>query len=719
MSAIGHIETIPRVLIVDDNPNNLGLIVDHLEGHGYEVLVALDGEEALERMPFAKPDLVLLDVMMPGIDGFETCRRLKAQAETQDIPVIFMTALSDIDSKISGFAAGGVDYVSKPFQREELLARIASHVALYRSRRTLREQEARLRTEVAARRATEIALRESEVRYRRLFETAADGIMVFDLRDGLVVDANPVCCQMLEIERSNLQRMSVADIPLLREQSDGSKVLSTLCHEGQARWEDWSWRRSDGSTLSVEVNASSYLAGERLLGHCILRDVSPRKEAEAKMRYMALHDTLTGLPNRTMMMDRLNHQIMEASLNERQVSLLLLDLDNFKAINDSLGHFVGDGLLEEVAVRLRSILRESDIAARLGGDEFVISAGGLTSEAEAEQIAQRVLEALEPIFQIEGRSLNITSSIGIAMYPQDGKEAQMLLQAADTAMYKAKKDGRCQYRLFSQDLSIAADSWHSLTNDLHGACERGEFVLHYQPQIAIGTSKVVGMEALLRWNHPTLNFIEPSVFIPLLEEQGRMVEVGRWLLTEACRQNVEWQAMGITGVRVAVNISAQQFYRDDIVGSVRNALQETGLEPCWLELELTESLTLEDDEATHRIMGELKELGVKLSLDDFGTGWSSLGYLRHFPLDGIKIDRTFVRDMLEDRNTAAIVQSVLDLARQLNLECVAEGVETEEQLAHLRDSKCQVMQGFLCRAAMAPNESAVFLKEYLSQNQVT
>ncbi|GGC14422.1 two-component system response regulator [Novosphingobium endophyticum] len=717
MSAIASINTIPRVLIVDDNPNNLGLIVDHLEGHGYEVLVALGGEEALERMPFAKPDLILLDVMMPGIDGFETCRRLKADAETRDIPVIFMTALSDLDSKVSAFAAGGVDYVSKPFQREELLARIASHVVLYRSQRALSMQEARLRAEVATRRAAEIALRESEVRYRRLFETAADGIMVFDLDSGRVVDANLVCCQMLEIEREGLGAMSLADIPLLHEQNDGSEVLATLCRDGQARWEEWSWRRPDGSTLSVEVNGSSYLAGESLLGQCILRDVTPRKQAEAKIRYMALHDTLTGLPNRTMMMDRLNHQITEARRDDRKVALLLLDLDNFKTINDSLGHFVGDALLEEVATRLRSVLRENDVAARLGGDEFVISAGGLHGEEEAEHIAQRVLEALKPAFLIEGRSLNATSSIGISMYPQDGKEAHMLLQAADTAMYKAKKSGRCQYRLFSQDLSIEADRWHSLSNDLHGACDRGEFVLYYQPQVAIGTSKVVGTEALLRWNHPKLGIVEPSLFIPLLEENGRMIEVGRWVLTEACHQNAEWQARGITGVRVAVNISAQQFYRGDIVSSVRTALEDTGLEARWLELELTESLTLEDSEATHRIMGELKALGVKLSLDDFGTGWSSLGYLRHFPLDGIKIDRSFVRDMLEDQNTAAIVQSVLDLARQLNLECIAEGVETEEQLAHLRDSHCQVMQGYLCRAAMPPEEAAAFLNEYFAQNQ--
>jgi EAL domain-containing protein (putative c-di-GMP-specific phosphodiesterase class I) len=262
-------------------------------------------------------------------------------------------------------------------------------------------------------------------------------------------------------------------------------------------------------------------------------------------------------------------------------------------------------------------------------------------------------------------------------------------------MYQAKKNGRGTYRLFTSDLTMAAERWHTLSNDLHGACERGQFVLHYQPQVAASDSRITGLEALLRWNHPTEGLVQPALFIPLLEEHGRMVEVGRWVLRSACLQNAAWQAVGLPKVRVAVNLSAQQFYRGDIVRAVRDALDESGLDPEWLELELTESLTLDDTEVTIRVMEELKGMGVKLSLDDFGTGWSSLGYLRRFPLDRIKIDRSFVRDIVNDRGTAAIVHSILGLARDLDLECVAEGVETTDQLEHLRREQCAEIQGYL------------------------
>ncbi|WP_443750346.1 putative bifunctional diguanylate cyclase/phosphodiesterase [Asticcacaulis solisilvae] len=565
----------PRILVVDDNPVNLGVLVDNLEVHGYEVLVALGGHEALDRVRFARPDLVLLDVMMPDMDGFETCRRLKADPASHDIPVIFMTALTDVDSKVKAFAAGGVDYVSKPFQIEELMARVRTHLALRQAQLDLMAQKASLEEEVVT-----------------------------------------------------------------------------------------------------------------------------RTEAEARVRYLALHDALTGLPNRNLLMDRLNHAIAHARRDGTQVGLLLLDLDHFKHINDSLGHFVGDALLEEVARRLRSCLRESDTPARLGGDEFVVAATGLEKPEDAEALAQRILEAFRPMAKVGRHDLHIGSSIGIALYPGDGDNPAALLQAADTAMYQAKKKGRGSYRLFTRDLSVAAERWHVLSNDLHGACERGEFVLHYQPQVAADSSDITGFETLLRWNHPQQGLIQPGLFIPLLEEHGKMVEVGRWVLMTACRQNALWQKQGLPRVRVAVNLSAQQFYRGDIVRTVREALDQSGLKPEWLELELTESLTLDDTETTMRIMRELKALGVKLSLDDFGTGWSSLGYLKRFPLDRIKIDRSFVRDLVSDHSTAAIVHSILDLARSLDLDCVAEGVETTEQLERLRAERCPGIQGFLFSQAV-------------------
>jgi diguanylate cyclase (GGDEF)-like protein len=466
------------------------------------------------------------------------------------------------------------------------------------------------------------------------------------------------------------------------------------------KWDEWSWQKPDGTTVAVEVLGTTYRAGNRLLAQCTFRDIRARKEAEARVRYLALHDALTGLPNRALLMDRLNQSIAHARRDNSQVALLLLDLDHFKHINDSLGHLVGDALLEEVSKRLRTVLRESDTPARLGGDEFVVAATGLQSVADAEILAQRILEAFKPVAKVGRHDLHIGTSIGIALYPGDGDTPAALLQAADTAMYQAKKNGRGNYRLFTRDLSVAAERWHTLSNDLHGACERGEFILHYQPQVSVDNAEIIGFETLLRWRHPTEGLVQPGLFIPLLEEHGKMVEVGRWVLKAACAQNAAWQAQGLPKVRVAVNLSAQQFYRGDIVRAVREALDDSGLAPEWLELELTESLTLDDTETTLRIMGELKAMGLKLSLDDFGTGWSSLSYLKRFPLDRIKIDRSFVRDITSDASTAAIVHSILDLARSLDLDCVAEGVETAEQLNHLRHERCPGIQGFLFSKAV-------------------
>jgi diguanylate cyclase (GGDEF)-like protein/PAS domain S-box-containing protein len=686
---------LPQILVVDDTPTNLGLLVDHLEDRGYEVLVALGGQEALDRLRYAQPDLILLDVMMPGMDGFETCRRLKADAQTRDIPVIFMTALTDLDSKVSAFAAGGVDYVTKPFQIEELIARVRTHIALRKAGVELLEQKMSLQAEVEARHLVEASLRDSELRHRRLFETAGDGILVIDCDARTVHDLNAQCAHILAMPLDEVRGRYLDDLPIFAAIGDARTIVDTLRQSGEMKWAEWTWERPDGTMVSVEVLCTTYRVGHRLLAQCTLRDVKARKEAEARIRYLAMHDALTGLPNRTLLMDRLSQGIARARRDHSQVGLLLLDLDHFKHINDSLGHFVGDALLEEVSKRLRSVLRDSDTPARLGGDEFVVAAGDLSGSGDAEVLAQRIQAVLEPDFQVGSHTLRIGTSIGISMYPADGDSPSALLQAADTAMYQAKKNGRGTYRLFTSDLTMAAERWHTLSNDLYGACERGEFALYYQPQVSVSDSTITGLEALLRWHHPTEGLIQPALFIPLLEEHGRMVEVGRWVLRTACLQNAAWQSQGLPTVRVAVNLSAQQFYRGDIVRAVRDALDESGLAPEWLELELTESLTLDDTEVTIRVMEELKAMGVKLALDDFGTGWSSLGYLRRFPLDRIKIDRSFVRDIVNDHSTAAIVHSILGLARDLNLDCVAEGVETADQLEHLRRQNCAEIQGYL------------------------
>jgi diguanylate cyclase (GGDEF)-like protein len=388
----------------------------------------------------------------------------------------------------------------------------------------------------------------------------------------------------------------------------------------------------------------------------------------------------------------------------------MLDLDHFKNVNDSLGHHIGDRLLQTVATRLRESLRESDIVARLGGDEFVICLPAVAGNSDIDQVAGKLLKTLSQPCQIDGHEIQTTASIGVAQYPADGENAESLLQIADVAMYQAKKKMRGTHFFFTPELTEATRFRQKLEANLRRALHQGEFVLHYQPLVSTDLQTITAVEALLRWRHPEQGMILPAHFLPQLEELGLMVEVGHWVLRTACLQNVEWQKQGLPPVRVAVNLSPQQFYRDDIVATVRNVLTETGLDPKWLELELTESLTLDDTEATIQIMRELKALGVSLSLDDFGTGWSSLSYLRRFHLDRIKIDRSFLRDIVSQPAAEAVVKTILTLGRNLGLSCVAEGVETRQQLDYLQKQHCGEIQGFLYSPAVSPADCASLLR---------
>ncbi|MDR3792693.1 MAG: EAL domain-containing protein [Terracidiphilus sp.] len=442
----------------------------------------------------------------------------------------------------------------------------------------------------------------------------------------------------------------------------------------------------------------------------ISHNITDRKQAEARIRYMAHHDALTGLPNRVLLTDRLAQAIALAHRNQQRVAVLMLDLDRFKFINDSYGHCAGDRLLEAVSMRLKGCLRESDIIARWGGDEFVIGLPTADDNQGIELVAQKVLAALTEPFQIESQEMRINASIGICQYPPDGETPEALLQIADAAMYEAKKNGRGTYSFFTPELTQATRRRQKLECDLHQACARGEFVLYYQPLVSIESNRITAVEALLRWRHPELGLIFPNEFIPLLEELGLMVDVGAWVLRTACLQEIAWQNEGLPVIRVAVNLSAHQFYRGNIVNLVETVLRETGLDPKSLELEITESLTLEDSEKSIAIMHDLKQIGVNLSLDDFGTGWSSLSYLRRFPLDRIKIDRSFLRDIESQSAAEAVVRSILNLGRNLGLSCVAEGVETREQLAYLHNQMCAEMQGFLYSPALPAEDCGALMR---------
>jgi diguanylate cyclase (GGDEF)-like protein len=441
----------------------------------------------------------------------------------------------------------------------------------------------------------------------------------------------------------------------------------------------------------------------------IFSDISERKEREERVRHLAHHDFLTDLPNRVLLNDRIAQAIALAERNRTQVAVMFLDLDRFKNVNDSLGHTVGDKLLQEVARRLRASMRASDTVSRQGGDEFVILIPDMVDAADVARAAQKVLDGVSHPYSIDGHELVTTPSIGISVYPNDGREVETLLKNADAAMYHAKESGRNNYQFFTQDMNTRALERLSLERSLRRAIDRGELRLHYQPQYDVRTRHIVGVEALIRWEHPDLGLLPPGRFMLFAEDTGLILPMGEWVLREACRQNRQWQTQGLPPVRVAVNISALQFRNTRFTHTVETALKEADLESRWLVLEVTESVIMQDAERVTDSLNQLKSLGLELAIDDFGTGYSSLSYLKRFPIDRLKIDQSFVRDITSDKDDAAITSAIIGLTRNLGLRTIAEGVETREQLEFLQLHGCDEAQGFLFSRPLTPDECTTLL----------
>ncbi|HEX7029854.1 MAG TPA: EAL domain-containing protein, partial [Gammaproteobacteria bacterium] len=456
-------------------------------------------------------------------------------------------------------------------------------------------------------------------------------------------------------------------------------------------------RRKDGSTFHEEKTITPLKDAHGRITHFIATgiDISERIRAQEKLEYMAHHDAVTGLPNRVLLLDRVAQALARAQRDGRAVAVLFIDLDGFKAINDTVGHHFGDRFLGEVAARLQNIVREEDTVARLGGDEFAIVLEGMNSMTDISKVARKLIRDLAAPFLVDGRDMYVTGSIGIARHPTDGTDVQSLLRKADSAMYRAKQVGKNTYRFYSEVEGEEDTARVELEQQLRRAVERREFVVYYQPQVSIDTSEVVGVEALLRWQHPEQGIVEPNRFIPLLEETGLIVDVGDWVLREVCRHAVGWQTLGLPAVRVAVNLSSKQFTKRDLVGEIARILDETGLDPKRINIEITEGTLASKIDSTIKTLDKLNALGITISIDDFGVGYSSLNYLKRFPIHKLKIDQSFVRDVTTDANDAAIASAIIALAHKLNLEVIAEGVETLEQLFFLSRQGCHEVQGHL------------------------
>jgi len=570
-----------KILIVDDERFYIDLLVELLAPH-YHTIVVRNGEKAIEQASAEpKPDLILLDIELPGIDGYEVCRRLKKNIATLEIPVIFLTIKANVNDEIRGFELGAVDYIYKPISHPILQARVKNHITLKNA------------------------------------------------------------------------------LEATRKQADDLKILV------------------DEKTQELS------------------KKVAEKQEAVEKLRYLANYDPLTRLPNRVLFKEQLIELCKQALKNNLLVAVLLIDLDHFKRVNDSMGHHIGDELLQMVALRIQNCLRKVDILARLGGDEFTVALSDLRQQDNAASVAQKIVSTLNKPFDLEGRNVHISASIGITIIPNDNEDLNSVLQNADMAMYQAKNKGKDTFEFFTSGLTALAQKHIELNDELRSALAKDQLQLYFQPIIDLSTNRIVGAEALLRWNHPTRGVIKPSEFLSIAEETGLICEISEWVFKSACEQAQQWRSKSLGDFYIAVNASPREFgIKTDFVSKIMNILEASKLPPDRLKVEITESLMMENLIDTIDKLKKIKQLGVGISVDDFGTGYSSLSYIRQFPVDTLKIDHSFVNEVTTNADNAKLIQAIIAMAVSLKLLVVAEGVESIEQLQFLKVQGCQLAQGY-------------------------
>ena len=686
----------PTALIVDDDHVMRMLEKETLSQFDFDVREAASGEEALTMLAEAAPDLLLLDVDMPGIDGFEVCRHLRLRRDMTEVPVIMVTGMDDIESITHAYRSGANDFIAKP---------INWPVLGHRARYVLRSaQSAR-------------QLRDLEEKQAAIVRAIPDMIFLMD-RQGVHLDykagfgATPYVAaeqflgrKVSEVLPADVAGLILRGVERAMEQGDLQSVLYQLqmpdcIHHYEGRIVP------SGPSRAVMV----------------VRDITLEKVSAEKIKRLAYFDTLTGMPNRESFLEKLELELRRARQAVHRVALLFLDLDDFKRVNDTLGHSTGDALLQAVSTRLKEQLRAGDMIARpaldetglhlarLGGDEFTIVLADLEDTQTIGMVASRLQTLLARPFQLGSQEITVTASIGIAVFPDDGEDAAALLKHADTAMYHAKDQGRNNWQMYEKTLTTETTARMTLENDLRKALERDEFHVVYQPQVRAEDGAIVGIEALVRWQHPERGMISPAAFIPVAEDSGLILAIGDSVLRTACRHMRTWQEKGLDIPRVAVNVSARQLRSHDFLESVAAIIAETGIDADRLELELTESILMEPDAQRIDAFHRLRTLGVHFSIDDFGTGYSSLSYIKRFPIGMLKIDQSFVRGLPDNGDDAGITTAIIAMASSLGLEVIAEGVETRAQLEFLRQEKCQKIQGYLFSKPLPPAEMEDLLR---------
>ena len=672
----------PLVLVAADDSDQRKLIWDVLEQFGFRIVTADDGEAAYDLFKKTQPDAILLDIHSSDYDGFAVCEAIRKQETGSETPVFMVSERDDEDAIEKAYRLGATDIVFKP---------IALPVLPHRIRYAMR----------TARSLSDL---------RGLVRAIPDLIFVVnkegDVQDGL---SGPDATHTLQL-KALTTASQIHFYPC--ENDDGAlECIQRALETGKPQVYE---HVLEGLDIHLETR---FVTRDKNTVLAIVRDITERKSAEAKIYNLAYYDELTELPNRELFSQSLERTITTAKSEKQKFAVLFVDLDRFKRINDTLGHTIGDELLKDVADRLAKCTRSTDSIAhldptasgniklaRLGGDEFVIKLYGVDSEDSVGMVATRIIDALTPPFTCAGHQFVVTPSIGIAMYPQDGKTGEELLMNADSAMYRAKAVGRNNFKFYSETMRTKSLHRLDLENLIRTAIEEEQFELYFQPKVDATNFRLVGAEALLRWFHPQRGAIGPDDFIPIAEETGLIIPIGQWVLAEACKQVKVWDSSPVGAVPVSINISSHQFRDSGLVADVLDAVSSAGIKTTDVELEITESVLLQDVDKTLFELKALKEAGLSLSIDDFGTGYSSLSYLKRFPIDTIKIDRSFVKDLHQDTDDAAICAAILAMAQQLGLNVVAEGVETREQLDFLRRHKCDHIQGYICSKPLPADE---------------
>jgi len=699
------------ILVVDDDTSIRELVREALEHFQFTVVEARNGKDGIAAFAAHKPELVLMDVRMPEMDGFQATAELRRLPAAATTPILILTGLDDTDSIRRAYEAGATDFASKPINLFVLGHRVRYMLRAKRAVDDLRESEARL---AHAQRIAHLGNWERELKSGRM-HWSEEMYRIYGVDPRTFTPSLPTYLELIQNQDRELVARATGEA--VRREGPYSFDARIVMPDGAVRHV-----HEQAEVVFDEDGTPLRLAGTT-------QDITERKQIEDQIRFLAYYDGLTRLPNRALFMERLNQALAAAQRQGRTLAMLFLDLDRFKRINDTLGHTVGDRLLQAVSERLKKCLRSTDTiargdpmvstdtVARLGGDEFIVTITDIARGEDAAKIARRVLDCLNDPFKLEEHEVVVTGSIGISLFPHDGSDVETLLKNADSAMYHAKDAGRGTYQFYSKSMNAAAVQRLALENALRKALDREEFLLYFQPQVDVATGTIFGAEALIRWKHPDLGMVSPADFIPLAEETGLILPVGEWVLRSAAAQGKAWQDLGFGAMIVAVNLSGRQFRQQQLVRTVENVLKATGFDPRCLELEITESILVQSVEDTITTLKRIRAMGLRVSVDDFGTGYSSLTYLKRFPIDTLKIDQSFTRDIATNPGDAAITAAIIAMSRGLKMAVIAEGVETEVQRDCLVQRDCRLMQGYLFGKPVPADQFRLLLEKQAARQK--